>query len=187
MIEPIKARSLAIFSLSNFGHRIPGVSSSSTVLLSLIHCFPFVTPGLLPVFAQALPAKEFINVDLPTLGIPTIIALTGRLMIPLFLSLSIFSLQTSRIALLTDFIPLRCLESSLITFIPCFSKNSTHFTVTLSSARSDLLSRISLYLFFARSSISGFLLDIGILASISSMTISLNLISSCIILFALVI
>ena len=32
-------------------------------MLSRIHCFPFVTPGLFPVFAQALPAYEFINVD----------------------------------------------------------------------------------------------------------------------------
>lgn len=29
---------------------------SSTFLFSLIHCLPFVTPGLLPVFVQALPA-----------------------------------------------------------------------------------------------------------------------------------
>ena len=37
-------------------HKIPGVSKSSTFLFSLIHCLPFVTPGLLPVFVQALPA-----------------------------------------------------------------------------------------------------------------------------------
>ena len=40
-------------------------------------------------------AYELIKVDLPTLGIPTTIALTGLLIIPLFLSLSIFSLQAS--------------------------------------------------------------------------------------------
>ena len=56
----------------------------------LIHCFPLVTPGLLPVFATALPANEFIKVDFPTFGIPTTMALTGRFIIPFFLSLSIF-------------------------------------------------------------------------------------------------
>ena len=51
--------------------------------------------GLLPVFAHAFPASALINVDFPTFGIPTTIALTGRFKIPRFLSLSIFSLHAS--------------------------------------------------------------------------------------------
>ena len=88
-IEPTIARRSPVSGSSNFGQRIPGVSRSSRVLLNLIHCFPFVTPGLLPVFAHAFFAYEFINVDLPTFGIPTTIARTGRFFIPRFLSLSI--------------------------------------------------------------------------------------------------
>ena len=53
---------------------LPGVSRSSRLLSSRIHCFPLVTPGLLPVLVQALPAKELMKVDLPTLGIPTTMA-----------------------------------------------------------------------------------------------------------------
>lgn len=95
LIEPINAsRSPTVWS-SNFGQRIPGVSKSSTFLFKRIHCFPFVTPGLFPVLAQAFPASALINVDFPTFGIPTTIARTGRFKIPRFLSLSIFSLQAS--------------------------------------------------------------------------------------------
>ena len=35
---------------------VGGVSSSSRPLFKRIHCFPFVTPGLFPVFAHAFPA-----------------------------------------------------------------------------------------------------------------------------------
>ena len=95
LIEPIKASRMPVAWSSNLGHRIPGVSKSSSSLFSLIHCFPLVTPGLLPVLAHALPAKLLINVDLPTLGIPTTIALTGLFLMPLFRSLSIFSRHAS--------------------------------------------------------------------------------------------
>ena len=95
LMEPMSASRSPIFWSSNFGHKMPGVSNSSRFLLSRIHCFPFVTPGLFPVLAHAFPAKELINVDLPTFGIPTTMARTGRLMMPRFLSRSIFSLQDS--------------------------------------------------------------------------------------------
>ena len=83
---------------SNLGQRIPGVSKSSRFLLMCIHCFPLVTPGLLPVFVQAFPANALINVDLPTLGIPTIIARTGLFNIPFALFRSILSLHASLIS-----------------------------------------------------------------------------------------
>ena len=94
LIEPINARFIPVCSLSNLGHSIPGVSKSSTFLLRLIHCLPFVTPGLFPVFALAFRHIELIKVDFPTFGIPTTMALTGLFIIPLFLSRSIFSLVT---------------------------------------------------------------------------------------------
>ncbi len=94
-MEPISASFRPTSWFSNFGHKIPGVSRSSSDLFSLIHCFPFVTPGLFPVFVHAFPAKELIKVDFPTLGIPTTIARTGRFKMPRFLSRSIFSLHAS--------------------------------------------------------------------------------------------
>ena len=42
---------------SNFGHRIPGVSRSSTCLFRRIHWFPLVTPGLFPVLAAAFAGE----------------------------------------------------------------------------------------------------------------------------------
>src|SRR5699024_11757298 len=57
------------------------------------------------VFVQALPAKELMNVDFPTLGIPTTMARTGRFLIPLLRSLSIFSRHASSTAPLTAFSP----------------------------------------------------------------------------------
>ena len=95
LIEPMKASLIPVSLSSNLGHSIPGVSRSSSSLLSLIHCLPLVTPGLLPVLAQALPAKALMKVDLLTLGMPTTMALIGRFLMPRFRSLSILSLQTS--------------------------------------------------------------------------------------------
>ena len=43
------------------------------------------------ILALALPAKEFIKVDLPTLGIPTTMARSGRPTMPLLLSLSLLA------------------------------------------------------------------------------------------------
>ena len=50
-------------SSSNLGQSIPGVSSSSKSPRIFIHCFPFVTPGLSPVFAEPFPTSLFIKVD----------------------------------------------------------------------------------------------------------------------------
>ena len=187
MIEPIKASLNPTFWSSNFGQRIPGVSRSSTCLFRRIHCFPLVTPGLLPVFAQAFPASALIKVDFPTLGIPTTMARTGRLRIPLFRSRSIFSLQASWITPWMDFNPPPFLEFNLTTKKPFSLKYSAQASFHLSSARSALFRRIILDLFFPSSSISGFLLLTGILASTSSITRSINFIFSCIIRFAFVI
>ena len=177
-IEPIKARCSAVFLSSNFGQSMPGVSRSSTCLLSLIHCLPFVTPGLLPVFVTALPANELIKVDLPTLGIPPTMALTGRLSIPLALSLAILASAALAMASFTCFIPLPLLELSLTAIIPSSVKCLTQFSVSLSSAISALFSIITLDLPAARLSISGFLELIGMRASTSSITISISFISS---------
>ena len=70
MIAPHNAKLWATISFSNFGHKIPGVSSNSRELLILIQVWLFVTPGLSPVTAAFLLASVLINVDLPTLGIP---------------------------------------------------------------------------------------------------------------------
>ena len=115
LMAPINASFNPTVWSSNFGHKIPGVSRSSTFLFSRIHCLPFVTPGLLPVLAHAFPAKELINVDYPTYGIPTTIARTGRFMMPRFLSRSIFSLHASMTTAVTCFMPFLFLESRLTT------------------------------------------------------------------------
>ena len=56
---------------NNKGLHVVEVNSKSGAGLKV------VTPGLLPVLVQARPAKELINVDFPTLGIPTSIARTA--------------------------------------------------------------------------------------------------------------
>ena len=60
-------------------------------------------------------ANELMNVDFPTLGIPTTIALTGRFLIPRFLSLSNLAAQTSSKVACTPFIFFLSLESSSTT------------------------------------------------------------------------
>ena len=90
-IAPVNARFKAHSSSSNFGHNIPGVSNKSILPARCIHCLPFVTPGIFPVFALFFLANEFISVDLPTFGMPTIIALIVLFNNPLFLYLSTIS------------------------------------------------------------------------------------------------
>ena len=77
------------------GHKIPECPEAPGSYSDGSTGFPLVTPGLLPVLAQAFPAKALINVDLPTFGIPTTIARTGRFKIPRFRSRSIFALHAS--------------------------------------------------------------------------------------------
>ena len=96
MISPIRWS-------SNFGHRIPGVSRSSTDLFRRIHWFPLVTPGLFPVFAVLFPAMVLIRVDFPTFGTPATMARSGRFRIPRFLSRSRFSAQTRSIRTISLF------------------------------------------------------------------------------------
>ena len=75
---PVKARCRPIVSSSNLGHRIPGVSSSSRPWSTVIHCLPRVTPGRSPALADFFLATLLMKVDLPTLGMPTTMARTGR-------------------------------------------------------------------------------------------------------------
>ena len=77
-----------------------------------------MTPGLLPVFAAALPDKVFINVDFPTFGIPTIIALIGLFLIPRFRFLAIIASELFNIASLTCFVKFFILELTLTALIP---------------------------------------------------------------------
>ena len=157
-IEPIIASFSPTSSSSNFGHNIPGVSKSSKSFFSLIHCLPFVTPGLSPVFAVVFPTLLFINVDLPTFGIPTIIALIGTNSLPLAFSLSILSFIIALAASDTLFTPVPLTASDKMTVKPLSSKYFFHTAVFTGSAKSLLFITIILRLFFASSSISGFLL-----------------------------
>ena len=76
-IEPTKARLMASLLSLYEGGRIPGVSSNSNLFDTLIHCCDFECPGVFATDAALLLAILLIKVDLPTLGIPTIIALIG--------------------------------------------------------------------------------------------------------------
>lgn len=67
---PVYAKFNPTSSLSNLGHKTPGVSSNSILLLIRIHCFCFVTPGLFPTIADVFLEILFIKEDLPTFGIP---------------------------------------------------------------------------------------------------------------------
>ena len=60
---------------SSFGHSTPGVSNNTMPLPKLMRCWLLVTAGSLPVLAIMRSARILINVDLPTLGIPVIMAL----------------------------------------------------------------------------------------------------------------
>ena len=182
LIAPVNASFSPTCWSSNFGQRMPGVSSSSKSFFNFIHCLPRVTPGLSPVFAVTFPTYLLINVDFPTFGIPTIMLRIGTLIRPLAFSFSIFSFIKLRAVSVTSPKPLPFSALMRITRKPCFSKYSCQISVALSSARSHLFRSRMRCLFFASVSKSGFLLLYGILASTSSMTISTREIFSSIIL-----
>ena len=184
---PSSASLIPTIRSSNLGQRMPGVSRSCRVLSTVIHCLPLVTPGLLPVFAADFFANELMNVDLPTFGIPAIMARRGLFTIPLFLSRSIFSLQASAIMGRICRIPEPALESISQAKRPFCRKCATQALFSAGSARSLLFRRRIRDFPAARLSISGFLPDRGALASVSSITRSTRRISSCICLFARVI
>ena len=121
-IAPVNAKFNAVVSSSNLGHNTPGVSKSSIPIAVFIHCLLLVTPGLSPVLAILFLAILLINVDFPTLGIPTTITLVIILAIPLALSLSCFSFK-------------RFNKAGFIAFNPSPFKQLTSSTFTLSLVR----------------------------------------------------
>ena len=93
LTAPVNARFSPTDWSSNFGHRMPGVSSSSKPLSTVIHCLPRVTPGRFWALADLRPATLLIKVDLPTLGTPTTMARTGRPTCPFSAHLAICSFK----------------------------------------------------------------------------------------------
>ena len=93
---------------------------------------------MLAVRVAAEPAKELINVDLPTLGIPKMIVRTERLRIPLATQRSIIGLLKRSTVDINFLLPLPDLESIANTVMPCLVKNSVHSFVALGSAKSTL-------------------------------------------------
>ena len=155
---------------SNFGQRIPGVSRSCIPLERVSHCLPFVTPGLSPVRADFFPVSLLMSEDLPTLGTPTIMIRRGLLtdLFALRISCSASSAFRSFLIFSPDW------RFSASTCTTPFSEEifSCHFAVSFSSARSDLPSTTMRLLPLISSSMTGFLLDTGILLSTISMTAS---------------
>ena len=121
------------FGFSCFGHNTPGVSNRIMPLPKLMRCWLFVTAGSLPVLAMIRSARILISVDLPTFGIPVIIA---------FIDFTDASF-CSQIVRIIDMICLLLVGSSVvvvIVFTPrSFSKCACHLAVNSGSAKSYLL------------------------------------------------
>ena len=116
-IEPRKARCSATVLFSNFGQSIPGVSRNSRYGLTMIHCLPRVTPGLSPALATAVPRRRLIKVDLPTFGMPTIMARTV-LFTPLAFIRSTVGRTARSTSEIASFTPLPALAEKLIASQP---------------------------------------------------------------------
>ena len=123
---------------SNFGHKTPGVSRSSKFFPMVIHCLPLVTPGLSAVRTAFMPNKRLIRDDLPTFGIPKIIARTARGLTPLATNLAAFALPNCSTWLTKVLVPFPVIESKVTTCKPCLRKVSTHWLVHSGSAKSIL-------------------------------------------------
>ena len=102
----------AIISSSNFGHKIPGVSSNSSSFPILIQFRFLVTPGLFPTLVAFLPTRRLTKVDLPTLGIPTIKDLIFRFFSPLAIRFS-FNSRIISMVLYNNDLTLPCSKSKV--------------------------------------------------------------------------
>ena len=133
------------------------------------------------------PAILLIKVDLPTFGIPTIIALIEAPIFPFAISFSSLLAIIPTAFSVTSFTPFPVLLFTNTAGCPLSSKYLTHASLILSFAKSALFSTNNLGLFPIISFSTGLRLAIGILASNNSITISTCLIASPISLLALLI
>ena len=182
----VRASSSPTSWLSNFGQRMPGVSSSSSPESMLIHCLPRVTPGLSPAMAALRPATLLMKVDLPTFGMPRIITRSARPTWPFASYSRSFSASRRRTAGANSFTPLPLFASVSRIARPRLSKWRRQRAVTAGSARSVRLRITSRGLPAARRSISGLRLAFGMRASRISHTASTIFRFSSIIRWALV-
>ena len=117
----MNARFDAVSSESNFFHSTPGISIRSK-LSTEIHCLPRVTPGLLAALARVVPAKELMKVDLPTLGMPTIMTRMAAPTMPRLRRRSIRAESSFSIKLLVAVARPRCFESIAMQPAPALVK-----------------------------------------------------------------
>ena len=171
---PVKARWRPMVSSSNLGQRMPGVSSSSSPWSTVIHCLPRVTPGRSEALADFFLATLLIKVDLPTLGMPTTMARTGRPTWPFSRHLAICSLSAPRITGENCFTPAPLWASQVSTAIPWARKCASQSLVAAGSAWSARLRTTTRGLVPTRSSMSGLRLAMGMRASMISATTSTN-------------
>ena len=169
---PVKARCNPMVSSSNLGHKIPGVSSSSSPWSTVIHCFPRVTPGRSPALADFFLATLLIKVDLPTLGMPTTMARTGRPTWPFSFHLAICSFSAARITGENCLPPAPLRASHSKTEIPWARKYAPQTLLAAGSAWSARLRMTTRGFPPTSSSKSGFRLAMGIRASMTSATTS---------------
>ena len=137
LIEPMYAKWCATWLLSNAGHNVPGVSKTSIPLAIFTHCFPRVTPALLPVCVFALPHKLLIKVLFPLLGTPKTITRKMNFT-PFCFSFSIFACNAWTTAFPTFFAVPLSVEFSIMQPLPNFAKYSCHFFVISKFAMSHL-------------------------------------------------
>ena len=180
-MAPVAAKRNPTSGSSNFGHKIPGVSSNSRSSSKRIHCFPRVTPALSPVCATFLPTRILINVLFPTFGIPTIMQRMVCFRMPFLAIRSRFSAVTSIKAsfnlAISCFLPTVALNANAL-HCCCSLKCLTQYAVRCGSAKSSLFKITTRGLPSTSLSSRGFLLLIGKRASTNSMTTSTSLIWS---------
>ncbi|MNO59028.1 hypothetical protein D3C76_496060 [compost metagenome] len=150
----------------SLGQRNPGVSVRMTLLSSLIRCWDLVTPASLPVRAMMRPARVLIRVDLPTLGMPMIMARTPRRS-----KLRSGSISWHRVSSALIFSGSCWVRGNALIPFSC-SMCATHSSVIAGSARSALFSTLMTGVSPRSSGTRGFSLEKGMRASSISMMTS---------------
>mmetsp|Transcript_10562 Transcript_10562/g.20885 ORF Transcript_10562/g.20885 Transcript_10562/m.20885 type:complete len:224 (-) Transcript_10562:195-866(-) len=151
---------------------IPGASSKSNSPPIRIHRSDRVTPGRGALSAILRPNKRLMRADLPTLGNPTTTALTGLGRSPRLVRFAFIFSLTCNACFTTDATPSPLFALVHDTECPLSLKNADHAFASSSLTISRRFRTITRGFDPTHLGIDGCLVDIGILPSLTSSTIS---------------
>lgn len=163
------------------------MSGDSALLLEHVRYFPFIAPNLFPIFTRTFPTCRLVGISFPAFKVPAAVTQANQFLVPHLQSLSVFSLRTSVVVSMVSFVPFLLHTSELAAWCPFFLGGTSRYSITLQSTESTLFVGVEQCLFFPDSSVSKFLLLDKVQTSADSVAESVDLVSSYVYHFTLIV